>query len=183
MFTNDIIVIYMRIWSGFSLLLSDDKVSEWPKRISFIHSTKCVFVTQPRTVALTRRSGLRLSAFSSSFTNTSKHTFPSAPLSVWLLDLPLTSLEDSPHTSCYTYTQTAFQLYFFFNYIKSGCLFIYENTFLHIFKCYCIVYIISIRQMKPCVGWSGVRMWIIEVSVYVTVLWVRSLLDSCPVTG
>lgn len=36
-----------------------------------------------------------------------------------------------------------------------GCLFIYENAFLHIFKCYCIVYIISIRQMKPCLGWSG----------------------------
>jgi len=49
-------------------------------------------------------------------------------------------------------------------------LFIYENTFLHIFKCYCIVYIISIRQTKPCLGWNGVRMWMIEVSVYVTVL-------------
>lgn len=62
-------------------------------------------------------------------------------------------------------------------------MFIYENTFLHIFKCSCIVYIISIRQMKPCLGWSGVRMWIIEVSVYVTVLWVRFLFDSCPTMG
>lgn len=37
--------------------------------------------------------------------------------------------------------------------------------------------------MKPCLGWSDVRMWIIEVSVSVTVLYVTFLFDSCPVTG
>lgn len=33
-----------------------------------------------------------------------------------------------------------------------------------------VLFIISIRQTKPCLGWNGVRMWTIEVCVYVTVL-------------
>lgn len=76
------------------------------------------------------------------------HSFATAALSL----IPLLSFK-IPFTLAATSDTTHFNYFFIVS--NFGCLFIYENTFLHIFKCYCIVYIISIRQMKPCVGWGG----------------------------
>lgn len=70
---------------------------------------------------------------------------------------------------------------YFLQYRKKNWQFVYiwKKASLRIFKCYCIVYINSIRRTKPCSGWSGARMWITEVS-----LWLLDVVsDLCPVTG